>query len=570
MIGHRVPIVGDTSSPQTYRQLRTWLETCDAEHAKCQLILPQEPSLPTRLIYLAPSKDILSSQPRDIILQPRLVSTNDIELEFSESSYIALSYRWPERFPNEAKLTQDSLPKQMRGLQTCALPQIFNDVFEVAVRIGISYVWIDSLCIIQDDHEDWNHEASLMGNIYRNAYFTIAIATPITQSQLGLFRGRDSSQILSERFLFPFDDGLISDQEIVVMDTPKEQKAFSESPLLCRGWCFQERELSRRIVHYTGTQVLWECRTCRASECLPKGVAPYEQWPEGDKSGTGHLQGWSPRMLDIKFTSESVWYIWRRAVEDYSLRQLTRYTDKLPALAGLARTIYDYESAQCRYLAGLWEHDFISALAWASKSLDWCWDVPGTNRRYPKYVAPTWSWASVEGPVTYKLVAHRHVMSNLYPYRERSKLPVVKDFREQIDPAKYALRIIDIQTQPCNADSFGAVRHGVLRCIAWLIPAELEHDGSRRVLMPLIGNNSIGDMIFDVPQEENDGHGVRTVFCIYLGVKPRNWTIYHSAGLAVLPTGNEANEYRRVGFIESMRLSEDSISDVKPKEITIV
>ncbi|KAJ4418209.1 hypothetical protein N0V82_005682 [Gnomoniopsis sp. IMI 355080] len=132
-----------------------------------------------------------------------------------------------------------------------SLPQIFNDAFQVAARMGVKYIWIDSLCITQDDPKDWNHEASMMSYIYTNAYFTIAISTPSTQDQIGLFRRRD---ITTARFSHPAKDG--SDQEILVMDAQREQQTFWESNLLTRGWCFQERELSRRIVHYTGSQAL--------------------------------------------------------------------------------------------------------------------------------------------------------------------------------------------------------------------------------------------------------------------------------------------------------------------------
>lgn len=551
-IDRRVPITEDTSSPETYKQIRTWLDTCKNEHPNCRP--PSgDPSLPTRLIYLDPSRDSSLSNPTDTKLQPRLISTNDVEC--SECRYIALSYRWPEDFPVEAKSTQDNIREQMRGLKTSRLPLIFNDLFQVAVRLGISYVWIDSLCIVQDDPEDWNREAARMIQIYRYAELTVAAAAPPTESDLGLFRHGDPSDVTSVRLPSLRDPPKYgADYEVVLLKPQKE--LYGESPLVSRGWCFQEREISQRIVHYTETQVLWECRALRASEGFPDGL-PTEN-PLDEKEVIPVNKDWSDRMLDNDLNDEMVENFWYRAVGDYSARQLTVYTDKFPALAGLAAAFREYKPADCRYLAGLWEDNFLGSLLWSSRTGrdEGVKDYQSyerkprtiTNTRYPEYVAPTWSWASVAGPISYDCTFNPKTPS----------------------PVKFALKILDIDVQTSTNDPFSAVKHAVLTCTAGLLPGVLQMNDSPSSDRPdyaVINDNGIGigEMDFDVPQEKFD-EDVTIVFCVHLGGEYESSD--YGPALVVLPTGNKENEYRRVGMIKDVHLS--WFRDPEIKKITLV
>lgn len=468
----------------------------------------------------------------------------------------------------------------MSGLHTAKLPQIFNDIFEIVARMDISYVWIDSLCIMQDDPDDWNREASLMSQIYRNAYFTIAISARSTHTHLGLFHHHNLSPTLCERFYLPMNDE--SGREIVVMDAQNERETFWESPLLSRGWCFQERELSRRIIHYTGSQILWECRTLRASEAMPSGVGPDKSWPTALYSV--QESNWPPRMLDINLSRESVEHVWHRAVEDYSARHLTRDTDKLPAIAGLAAITHAYKPAKCRYLAGLWEDEFVSGLAWARD-----FDIRGQyfwDRRYSEYVAPTWSWASVKGPISYEKFALQYVRPRYGRINEADEASRNSDSTNNLDPYNteehrhspdYSMKILEIDVQPATVDVFGAVRPGaILRCIAWLIPATVTLDYHTIRLETTDRCLLVGEMIFDVDKERCDRGNVKLVFCVWLGVKLGMGKFRSTLGIAVIPTGNNPNEYRRVGFIEFSYHSYtdgpswSSRDDFQAREITIV
>lgn len=525
----RIPITEDTSSLGTYKQIRTWLDTCQNEHPRCRAPLGNA-YLPTRLICLDTLRGSPLSNPVDTILQPRLVSTNGMAR--SECRYIALSYRWPEDFPVEAKSDRDNVHKHMRGLDTSKLPQIFNDVFQVAARMGIIYVWIDSLCIVQDDPEEWNREAALMIQIYRHAEFTVAAAVPRTEPHLGLFRRPDPSDILSvtlSGLQDPEKNGM--GQDVVFMKSQEE--AYEKSPLVSRGWCFQERETSRRILHYTQTQVLWECRTIQASEGLPYGDGPL----------------WPTRMLDNELNDELVLKAWHGAVEDYSARDLTVFTDKFPALSGLATAIRDYKPANCRYLAGLWEDNFLSDLQWFSRSLD---GAPTKNRRYPEYVAPTWSWASVAGPISYKAAPKQRHSTKHYE-----------------NEPKHVLKVLNICVQNSANDPSGAVKQAVLTCTAGLVPGLLggrKHWGTPEYRVASRDRVQIGNVHFDVDPKIYDG-GLKVVFCIHLGGP--GFDGRKGPGLVVLPTGDRENEYRRVGMISRMAACSEFF-DSEIKRITII
>lgn len=503
--------------------------TCQNEHPRCRAPIGN-PYFPTRLIYLNTSKDSALINPVDTSLQPRLVYTND--LDCSECRYIALSYRWPEDFPVEAKSNRDNVRQQMRGLNTSKLPQIFNDVFQVAVGMGISYVWIDSLCIVQDDPEDWNREAALMVQVYRHAQFTVAAALPPTKPDLGLFRHHDPSDVPSVTlFGLPDPENSGMGQDVVVMKLQEE--AYKGNPLVSRGWCFQERETSRRVVHYTETQVLWECRTIQASEGLPCGDRTL----------------WGRRMLDHELNEEAVLEAWHEAVEDYSERHLTVFTDKLPALSGLAAAIREYKPANCRYLAGLWEDNFLSDMQWSSGD--------GTfkaikNRRYPEYVAPTWSWASVAGPVSYHAA----------PYERHSTEHNAYD-------SEYVLKILDISVQISADDPFGAVKQAILTCTARLVPGLLKrsHGDTLYYEVETLDGMSIGDVEFDVDPKIYDGANIEVLFCIDLGGPDEAYL--QGPGLVVLPTGDRENEYRRVGMVPKMA-KRNEFSKFKIQRITII
>lgn len=157
-------------------------------------------------------------------------------MEILAAMYMALTYRWPQNLPLEAKSTQDTVFDRESGLDVSKLPLSFNDVFQVAARLGLQYVWIDSLCIIQEDLDGWSRETARMCEIYQNAYLTLAIASSQTILDEGLFRRRDTDETLSKGFICPLEGP--ADQDIEFMRIQSEAYLYPASPLISRGWCF--------------------------------------------------------------------------------------------------------------------------------------------------------------------------------------------------------------------------------------------------------------------------------------------------------------------------------------------
>jgi hypothetical protein len=203
-----------------------------------------EPVLPTRVLFVGTSKDP----------ELRLKETHG-----SRGRYLALSHCWGAVL--HVKTMKATLAANLQSIDEMALSPLIRDAVEVTRMIGHRYLWIDALCIVQDDHEDWKREAAKMGSVYESAYLTIAATD-----------GRDGDYSL----LHPERD-LLNDEYVVELlcdpnkpqlgsmffrprkDPKIDQPCIDASPLNKRAWVTQERILSRRILHFSQGMVHWEC-----------------------------------------------------------------------------------------------------------------------------------------------------------------------------------------------------------------------------------------------------------------------------------------------------------------------
>jgi hypothetical protein len=257
----------------------------------------------------------------------------------------------------------------MERIPFTALSKTFLDAMEIARRLEIQYIWIDSLCIIQDDLNDWEKESSLMCSVYGGSTVNIA-ASGAEDGTIGCLFERDFSRcrikisgLGKQQFYecFPYDIYGIE---------------MTRMPLMNRGWALQERVLPARTLHFTKTQIYWECRRLSANEIFPYGI------PEICR-GTSYT----------RFTKMPVALnMWPWIVETYSRCKLTFNEDKFPAVSGLARELHLQTNDQ--YLAGLWRRNIESQL---------CWNTVGLGDRYKNKIAPTWSWASTEAEVRFTM-----------------------------------------------------------------------------------------------------------------------------------------------------------------------
>lgn len=182
-------------------------------------------------------------------------------MEDFRGPYVALSHCWgtARHIVTEKK----NIEVHKKSLALELLPKTFQDAVEFTRAIGVRYLWIDSLCIIQDDLNDWKREAAKMANVYQNAYCTIA-ATGSKGDQDGIFIPRVKQDVCSLEYIA----ANTTITATYIEDDVAAMKELHTSPLSTRAWTLQERLLSRRTVHFTESRVIWECRSRFETEDL--------------------------------------------------------------------------------------------------------------------------------------------------------------------------------------------------------------------------------------------------------------------------------------------------------------
>ncbi|RGP58776.1 hypothetical protein FSPOR_11796 [Fusarium sporotrichioides] len=353
---------GEVDPHKRQNIIKTWMSECD-DHEICKTSLPatRNTPLPTRVLDLTGSLDIPNSR-EDIVVKLR--ETKKYELGI----YTALSYCWGRDTSLHFKTTHETLESHKEGIDFFSLPLVHREAILTTLYLGIRYIWIDSLCIIQDSHQDWQAESAMMGSVYSNAHLTIA-ATSSSSPDEGLhwpFQGAQTVDIHGEIMSIRFETHLSIDR--------------SSEPLNTRGWTLQEAVLPSRLVCFGKEQWLWKCPGRYATEdglidgprVIDNGLP---QWPALVHEGPGE---------DGKnFLSN-----WYQLIINYSRRDLTYQTDKWNAIAGLVNMFK--KQTGYTYLAGLWQEDLAVGLMWEATT-------KGVIRESQD--APSWSWLSVKGPI---------------------------------------------------------------------------------------------------------------------------------------------------------------------------
>ncbi|KAH7139654.1 heterokaryon incompatibility protein-domain-containing protein, partial [Dactylonectria estremocensis] len=352
---------------ETLAFFRGCLSECLAQHSACSLAVftAQQAWYPTRLIHVQQHK-------------VRLVETSQGDLF---GPYATLSHCWGGA--EILKLEKQTLSMFKDGIPLPQLPKTFQDAIQVARCLEVSYIWIDSLCIIQDSDEDWQREAGTMADVYRRALCNLA-ATRAVNSFGGLFTDRNPALLSSN--VVDIDNGALQGR-FRLIDEEYFVQEIDDAQLNRRAWVAQERMLSPRIIHFASDQVFWDCAHLTACESLPRGTSVWltssrTQMRMGCKQGSHFLT--ASDSLDQGLGQ------WARIVNAYSACSLTQIGDKLIAVAGLAEHMRGEMGIE--YCAGLWRSRMEIQLAWFVKDVQ-----PGANAR--NELAPSWSWVSINGAV---------------------------------------------------------------------------------------------------------------------------------------------------------------------------
>jgi hypothetical protein len=422
-----------TQSPEVFALAKRWISNCVDHHARCKgLHSEQRGWYPTRLLDLSPP-DLAPSN------SIRLIETKDTA---PSGRYMTLSHCWGR--VDHLTLTKATYAELASGIATTRLRPIFQDAVCAARSLGARYLWIDALCIFQDrdDLSDWNCEAPAMQHVYSNSLCNLS-AVNAPDGSHALFHARDPGSLSLPTVRVADADGSTDrvdagpTEQFVFHDDRFWQQQVSRAILHTRAWVVQERLLAPRVLHFGARHVLWECAEMNAAESYPEGLPdciPTE-------TAKGSLAIPAPGALHAaSFGPEQCVETWSEVVRIYTMCSLTQPGDKLIACAGLAKRIAAVSRDE--YVAGLWRRQLEYQLLWevAANAFPRRRQIGDTSRP-ERYRAPSWSWASLDGPV---------------------RLPHF--------PAAAALmaQVADVRVEHEGSDRYGAVRSARLRLVGML------------------------------------------------------------------------------------------------------
>lgn len=348
-------------------QIKAWLENCKSLHQSCsgRRESCDKRQHPFRLLFLGDENAPYA----------RLVDANTAD---SKTEYVTMSHRW-DSSTKATETTRANISDAYQNISLDAYPQHFKEAISLTKRLGFKYMWVDSLCIIQDCRKDWLKQATLMHQIYSSGRLNLALLQSFThQEPTG--QAHTNAEVLGCNVPLLDSNGL--DRNLICWKPENFDHVLEKSSLYSRGWTFQERVLSLRTVHF-GKQLYWECCSLRASTTFPSSVdypcnfvddsvLKFKQLslnPGEDVAGTLHRT-------------------WCSVVRDYSKRDFTEPSDRLIALSGVAKRLRQvYSLSEDEYLYGLWKPCLPEQLLWGIET-DQRFDTKQTN------AGPSWSWVS--------------------------------------------------------------------------------------------------------------------------------------------------------------------------------
>ncbi|KAF2831216.1 HET-domain-containing protein, partial [Ophiobolus disseminans] len=379
--------VGHTTDPSNKameQQLNNWIQDCNQNHPKC-IKAEKTTWVPTRLLDLQFGD--LSSV--------RLIKTAE---EGTKGPYVTLSHCWGPPTPNNKFLCtygETEEEYKTKGIKVSALSKNFQQAISVARHVKIRYIWIDSLCIIQGAASDFATEGQLMHKVYRNSYCNFAAAVSV-DSRGGLFRTRDPGDVLPGRYKGDGSSAIFGATQWRIVPENLWETQLLDTSIYTRGWVFQERMLSPRILHFAANQVFWDCGRLSACETLPSGLPlPLDDAASTDRHWRGRLQE-SSSLVHAPLSGvndDSLGGFWSASVLRYTQCNLTSQSDKSVAVWSIAKLVRDAWGDD--YAAGVWALALEEQLSWKVV------DVRKSKRSIDlQWRQPSWSWTSIQGAVS--------------------------------------------------------------------------------------------------------------------------------------------------------------------------
>ena len=385
-------------SPEAIAEIKRWIESC-ADHVHCSTT--SDVLLPTRVIEVSPTFGKHRS---------RLLVTNGLK-----GRYNTLSYCWGTQ---STVLTHKNLAQFQKEIDLSILSKTVQDAIEVTISLGVPYLWIDAMCILQDCPRDKAMEISRMASIYQSSHITIVAASAKNANE-GFLLPREAP---SPANTIPCMHNGSRAGTVNIREGSKNR----EEPVDSRAWTLQEQLLSQRLLVYSTLTLQWRCKGVVANLGSSKYVPQFEEtwWSsavdfvrsepvpllinqdtlnlrsvgkhivdneDGDTANSVNPLASSPGQPAAGHKRIQKLHIqWPHLIERYSLRSMTYASDKLVALAGIAEKFG--EALETRYVAGFWEDHMLEYLMWDTG--------PGATET-SSYRAPSWSWASLDGAIIF-------------------------------------------------------------------------------------------------------------------------------------------------------------------------
>lgn len=354
----------DPRSPALFTKIDNWLKNCykAGAHPKCAGFEKKD-ILPRRLL------DVRSRR-------PKLVDSSSL----SKAKYMALSYCWGAG--QAVKLTSSSEERFKDGVDLESMVQTLQDAVFVCRQLKVDYLWVDALCILQDDHgQDWETETRNMHNVFGNAWFTLCVCSAVDASH----------GFLSERW--PKDVPMKANKaggyfHYLPAAAPKSLAHIrNSSALASRGWVFQEELLSPRIIYWSNHGVFWSCLSSTQAENVRTNTN-IKTFPRALVAAK--VEVFDPHAF---LKRDDPLFLWEDMVTSYSTRGFTIKSDRLPALSGLATIVQGKTGDE--YLCGMWRSRLPAQLLW----IDITKPTQDKQRQsldlQRQTDVPSWTWSSL-------------------------------------------------------------------------------------------------------------------------------------------------------------------------------
>lgn len=397
------PWTSDTWASAVARA-KAWLDECCQHHRRCSHSDPQP--LPKRVIDVG---DGTSQHPIRLV-EPSTAAA-------ATERYMTLSHCWGST--QHLTTTTATLRARKRGISLDEMPLTFRDAVLFTRALEIRYLWIDSLCILQDQLSDWEQEAAAMFDVYRHSYLNLAAtaAADGTGGCLGhVFKEplsvthADHSHTAWVRVRPQHCPSFLAHGRLEgfrpASGVPEPSFEGTPLPLMTRGWVYQERMLPSRVLHFAEDELFWECSEGVDCECMF-----LREFFERQGADAAWVRKQPPKTLhELSLEGAAAADViplekrWRQMVSEYTMLQLSHGSDRLHAIAGLAQQVGERRGGGAGYCFGLWKDSMAADMQWTRQdpvSVRGMGIEKHLEKRPRHPLAPSWSWGSIEGPVVY-------------------------------------------------------------------------------------------------------------------------------------------------------------------------